>query len=202
MGFLWNCRRIVRAYALILLCVACPFFAYPATLDPGVFNTAAIFSVDHDAMTLTTGVATIEPRVSAPGYSWLKIHFYSFPVASEDIPGILNGDMQSMEKKWTKKSENPREYNHSTATIQLSVDKDFKVWQVDMAVPGHACTIAPFEKELRYFLQEYQFDGKRLKLKSNGTYECDMKFMGLPNENFSWEIDLDLPVFERQNPKK
>lgn len=179
-----------------------PILAFPAAIDPGSFQTAAKFSVDKDGMSLTTAVATIEPRLGAPGYFWLRINFYSFPVATEDIPGILAGDTRSMDKKWGRKSSNLSDYNHSNASILLSMDKIHKVWQVDMAVPGHTCTIAPYEKDVQNFLQEYQFDGQKLKLKSKGTYVCDMKFMGIANQEFAWEMDVNLPVFEKQDGKK
>ena len=114
-------------------------------------------------MSLSTAVATIEPRLGAPGYSWLRIYFYSFPVAADDLAGILKGDTGSMDKKWNSKASNPKDYNNSRAVIQLSVDKSSKVWQVDMSVPGHTCTIAPFEQDVKTFLQSYEFDGKNLK---------------------------------------
>jgi hypothetical protein len=191
--------RNILAGALLLIC---PYLAFPAAIEPGAFQTSAKFSIDRDSMSLATGVATIEPRLGAPGYSWVRINFYSFPVAAEDIPNILNGDVRSMDKKWSQKSGNPADYNHSNGVIQLSVDKDFKVWQADMAVPGHTCTIAPYEKDVRAFLQEYEFDGKRLKLKSKGTYVCDMRSMGAGSPVFGWDLDLNLPVFERVDRKK
>jgi hypothetical protein len=102
-----------------------------------------------------------------------------------------------MDKKWTKKASNPKDYNNSYAFLQLSVDQSSKVWQVDMSVPGHACTIAPYVQDVKSFLQDYLFDGKNLKLKSKGSYVCDMKFMGVPNPKFGWEIDLQTMVFEK-----
>jgi hypothetical protein len=167
----------------------------PASIDPNSFRTRANFSVDNNAMSLSTAVATIEPRLGAPGYSWLRITFYSFPVTADDIAGVMKGDTVSMERKRTQKASNPKDYNSSRAVIQLSVDQNSKVWQVDMSVPGHACTIAPFEPEVKAFLQDYQFDGKNLRLKSKGSYVCDLKSMGIPNQKFSWDIDLNTAVF-------
>ncbi len=102
-----------------------------------------------------------------------------------------------MDKKRTNKASNPKDYNNSYAFLQLSVDKDSRVWQVDISVPGHGCTVAPFEKDVKNFLQEYQFDGKNLRLKSKGSYECDMKFMGIPNQKFGWDVNLNTPVFQK-----
>jgi hypothetical protein len=181
----------------LALCLAVPAFSGPASVDPNSFHAKANFSVDNNAMSLSTAVATIEPRLGAPEYSWLRIYFYSFPVAADDIAGILKGDTGSMDKRWNSKASNPKEYNNSRAVIQLSVDKSSKVWQVDMSVPGHTCTIAPYEQDVKTFLQSYQFEGKNLKLKSKGSYVCDMKFMGIPNQKFSWDIDLSTAVFEK-----
>jgi hypothetical protein len=184
-----------------LLCVPVASSARPNPIDPSSFKTIATFSVDNSVSSLTTAIATIEARRGAAGYSWVRINFYSFPVSAEDLAGAQKGNVESMDKKWMKKSTNPKDYNSSNAVVQLTVDKDFKVTQVDMAVPGHTCTIAPSDPEVKNFLQRYQFDGKNLKLKSKGSYVCDMKFMGIPNQKFSWDMDLSIPVFEKMPAK-
>jgi hypothetical protein len=165
--------------------------------DPAAFKTHAVFSVDNDAMSLTSVAATIEARANAPGYSWLRINFYSFPFTAADIAGAVKGHVESMDAKWKNKASNPKEYNHSNAVLQLSVDKDLKVWQIDMAVPGHTCTIAPYEPDVKKALQDYRFDGKRLRLKSKGSFVCELKSLGIPNQRFSWDLDLDVPVFRK-----
>lgn len=184
-------------FTALVLCLAASVQSNPASVDPNSFRTNANFSVDNHSMSLSTAIATIEPRLGAPGYSWLRIHFYSFPVTADDLPGVVKGDAGSMDKKRNRKASNPTDYNSSNAVIQLSVDNNFKVWQVDMSVPGHACTIAPFEPDVKTFLQDYQFDGKNLRLKSKGSYVCDMKFMGIPDQTFAWDIDLHAMVFEK-----
>jgi hypothetical protein len=50
---------------------------------------------------------------------------------------------------------------------------------------------------VKNFLQDYQFDGKNLRLKSKGSYTCDMNTKGNPNPKFGWEIDLNTAVFEK-----
>ena len=94
-------------------------------------------------------------------------------------------------------ASNPTDYNNGNAVLQFSLDKDLKVWQVDMSVPGHGCTIAPFEQDVKNFLQDYQFDGKNLRLKSKGSYVCDMKSMGMANQKFGWDVDLNTQVFPK-----
>ena len=184
-----------------LLFVPVAASARPTPIDPSSFKTNATFSVDNRVSSLTTAIATMEARRGAPGYSWIRINFYSFPVATEDLAGAQEGNVESMDKKWMKKSSNPKEYNSSNAVIQLTVDKDFNVTQVDMAVPGHTCTIAPFEPDVKSFLQNYRFDRKNLRLKSKGSFVCDLKFMGIPNQKFDWDIDLSTPVFEKMIAK-
>jgi hypothetical protein len=189
--------RSLCIFSTLILCVAGMALSGQTTVDPNSFHTSASFSVDGNAMSLSTAVATIEPRLGAPGYSWLRISFYSFPVAAEDIPAVTKGDTSSMDKKRKNMASNPKDYNNSYAFLQLSVDKDSRVWQVDISVPGHGCTVAPFEKDVKNFLQEYQFDGKKLRLKSKGSYECDMKSMGIPNQKFGWDVNLNTPVFQK-----
>ena len=189
--------RLFWFFAAVIFCAGLSAYPRPRPVDPGSFATRAGFSVDDVSLSLSTAIATIEPRLGAPGYSWLRIYFYSFPVAPEDMPALLKGDVSSMERKWNQKSSDPKNYNVSHAALQLSVDQNHKVWQVDMSIPGHTCTIAPYQAEVNSFLQAYQFDGKNLRLKSKGTYVCDMKFMGIPNQKFAWDVDLNTTVFDK-----
>ncbi len=183
--------------AAVLFCLIGLACANRTRLEPRSFSTNAKFSVDHNGMSLSSAVAIIEARPNTPGHSWVRISFYSFPLTAEDVAGATNGDIESLERKWNEKASNPQDYNTSHAILQLSVDREWKVWQVDMSVPGHGCTIAPFEPDVKAFLQNYQFDGKHLRLKSEGSYVCDMKSMGIPNQTFGWDVDLDIPVFEK-----
>jgi hypothetical protein len=185
-----------------LLCLPLPASARPTPIDPGTFETNATFSVDNRLSTLSTAIATIEARRNAPGYSWLRINFYSFPPTTEDLTGVLEEKVESRDKKRMKKASNAQDGSSSNAVIQLSVDKQLRVWQVDMALPGHTCTIAPLEGDVKKFLQNYQFDGKNLKLRSKCSYVCDMKFMGILNQTFGWDMDVSIPVFEKVNAKQ
>ncbi len=191
-------RRIAVGVFILLFATAL-VFADSLPLTPDSFGTRAQFAVDNNHLSLSSAIATIEPRLGAPGYSWVRIHFYSFPPAAGDMAGIARGDVDSMDKRATKLADkHDNSYNVSKATIQLSVDKDSKVWQADMFVPGHGCTIAPFEKDVKSFLQDYKFDGKILRLKSKGSYVCDMKSMKITDQTFTWDIDLNIPVYEKK----
>ena len=187
---------------LVTLCMTAGAPADSLRVDPSSFNTTAKFSVDNNVMTLSSAVAILEPRPGAPGYYWLRITFYSFPLTAADVAGVVSGNIDSLERKWSATASNPKQYNNSHAVIQLTVDSAFKVWQVDMFVPGYGSTIAPSEPDVKNFLQTYQFDGKRLNLKSKGSYVPDTKSAGVPNHKFGWDIDLDLPVFRKAPSRK
>ena len=190
-------RRIAAVVFILFLAGNVLANSRPST--PDSFSTTARFAVDNNHLSLSSVIATMEPRLNAPGYSWVRIHFYSLPPAPGDMTGIAKGDVASMDKKWEKLADkHDNSYNVSNAVIQLSVDKDYKVWQVDMAVPGHTCTVAPFEKDVKRFLQDYRFDGRNLRLKSKGLYVCDLKFMKIADQTFTWDIDLNILVYEKK----
>ena len=184
--------------------VACSIISVPAGPSPqnSTFHTNANLSVDNTAMNLSSAVAITEARKYPAGYSWLRIHFYPFPLTSGDIAAAKTGNVDSLDKKVNNNSFDPKVRTNSYGVMQFSVDKDFKVWQVDMSIPGHACTIAPFEKDVQSFLQTYHYDGKNLRLKSKGTYICDLKAVGAGDQTYKWDIDVTLPVFEKLAPKK
>jgi hypothetical protein len=191
--------RTVRMALMLPLLMSSTALADPTPPTKDPFATAASFSVDSTAFSLSSVVATIEPRLNAPGYSWVRIHFYSFSPTADDMASIENGNLSSMEKKRNKLADrHDNSYNVSHAMLQLSVDRDFKVWQADMSIPGHGCTIAPFEKDVRAFLQSYHFDGKILTLKSKASFTCDMKFMNIPDQIFTWDVDLNIPTYVKK----
>jgi hypothetical protein len=157
-----------------------------APLTPATFKTVAHFSSGTTTVTLTTAVATIEPRAGAPGYSWLRVTFYKFPLTAADVAAVRGGRIDGLEQRWQASSGRPAEYNAGHAVIQLGVDSAGKVWQIDLALPGHSCTVAASDKEAAALMQAYSFNGQRLRLTSKGTHSC---------EKLSWSTDVELPVF-------
>lgn len=71
-----------------------------------------------------------------------------------------------------------------------------------MSAPGHTSTIASSEQDVKNLLQTCNFDGNKRKLKTKGFCTCGMKFMGIPNLKFSWELDLNLPVVQKTKSKQ
>ena len=178
----------------------------PAAINPApqtsAFQTSAKLSVDKDSLSLSSVVAIREERKYPAGYAWVRIHFYPFPMTPADIAAARTGDVLSLDKQVNRNSYDPKVHTSAYGVIQLSVDKDFKVWQVDMSVPGHSCTIAPFEKDIQSFLQDFRYDGKTLRLKSKGSYLCDLKAVGAGEQHYCWDFDVTLPVFLKPNAKK
>jgi len=190
--------RYLWLSVLVMFCAICFPSADAVPQNQSSFNTNATFSVDSKALTLSSAVTILEAPRSPGGYSSLRIHFYSFALTPEDIAGARTGNVESMDRKSNLNSVDPKVLNSSFAIIRLSLDQpDFKVLRVDMTIPGHSCTIAPFEQDVQSFLQTYRYDGKNLRLKSKGSHVCDFKMLGLPNQTFTWDFDLTLPVFEK-----
>ena len=126
--------RYLALLTALVLCAPGGVLSGPVSADPNSFHTNANFSVDNNAMSLSTAVATIEPRLGAPGYSWLRIYFYSFPVATDDMPAVMKGDTSSMDRKWNKKRATRMTIILREPSSSFPVDKDSKVWQVDMSI--------------------------------------------------------------------
>ena len=164
---------------------------------PSRFNTHATFSVDRLSMSLTTAIATIEPSRMATGYSWLRIYFYSFAPTADDIAEAMRGSVSSMDRRWQSKSSNPSEYNSSRAVVQLTLDKDHRITQVDLSLPGHTCTVASTAPELGAFARSFVLDADRVRLESKSAYVCDMTSTGSGKQSFSWNVDVDVPVFAK-----
>jgi len=83
------------------------------------------------------------------------------------------------------------------AALVLFLDKDNKVWQANLSyvIPGTtvARTVAWKPEELKKYFSDYQFDGKRLTLKSTGSYSETES--GKEKLRLSWNVDFNLPVF-------
>ena len=163
-------------------------------LEPAAIRTCAVltlaafgaganatFAVDGRTSTSSIVVATIQPRNGAPGYSWLRIYFYPSALSADDNAAATQGRVAAIGAKWT-------------AVLQFTLDKASTVWQVDLSLPGHTCTVAETDRDAGNALQDFQFDGKNLRLRTKGTHVCDMTSLGIPNQTFAWDVDLATSV--------
>ncbi|HYN06245.1 MAG TPA: hypothetical protein VES67_02545 [Vicinamibacterales bacterium] len=146
----------------------------------------AKFGVDGVTNTPSTIVATIEPRTAAAGYSWLRVYFYSSLSAGERA-SAAKGLVESIRTAWV-------------AVLQFTVDKTSTVWQIDLSLPGHTCTIAESDADARKAFQEFLYDGRRLRVKGKGSFVCVMSAIGVPNRTYEWDVDFETAVMDRRIP--
>ena len=123
-------RRKEAAAPAIVLMVALP-------AGPASFKARAQVSVDRTVITLASAVATVEPNHMASGYRWLRVYLYAFPFTAADAAAAARGDFHTLDLGWPRTPGVAHCHSVSNAGFQLSVDTDGKVWQMDLAVPGH-----------------------------------------------------------------
>ena len=117
-------------------------------------------------------------------YSWLRIYFYSSSLTASERAHATKGDIDSIRTAWA-------------AVLQLTVDKNSTVWQIDLSLPGHTCTIAASDRDARNVLQDFQFDGGRLRVKGKGFHDCDLTSLRVPNQRFEWDMNFETSVITK-----
>jgi hypothetical protein len=142
----------------------------------------ATFRVDEFVENPRIAVATIGPRAGAAGYFWLRVHFYSSLTPAERRQAETGG-VQAQRTHWA-------------AVLQFGLDAQGTVGHIDMAVPGHTCTIAATSVDAQAVLQDFRFDGKTLTLRTKGVHICDLSLLHVANQRFEWDVDLDTPVIQ------
>ena len=158
------------------------------------FNTRSVFElVVNDSSVLKVGASKIVTQSAfvtlahglIPGNSeGLEIQFFTKPITEAAIADILKNRAKELTK---------RDY----AAFVLFLDKANKLWQANLSyvIPGItvAITVAWKPDELKKYFSSYQFDGKRLTLKSKGSYS-DME-SAKENLRQALNVDFNLPVF-------
>ena len=163
----------------------------PFTLQD--FQTKAAFElVVSESNALKPGTSKIATQSAyvtlahglVPGNSdGLEIQFFPKPITEKVKADILENDAKELKKT-------------SYAAFVLYMGKDNKIWQANLSfvAPGVtvARTVAWKPEELQKYFSDYRFDGKRLVLKSKGSYSESEK--GQEKLRLSWDVDLNLPV--------
>ncbi len=126
-------------------------------------------------------------RGLTPGNSdGLEIHFFTKPITEASRTDLLANDARELKKG-------------SHAVLVLFLGKDGRVWQANLAqvMPGTTVgrTVA-WKPEGLAQLAPFRFDGARLRLRSKGVY----RESGAERLTMSWEVDVDLPVFDPAAP--
>ena len=156
----------------------------PTIIAPHI--QAAHFEVEGDAFTPATILATVEPRAGTPGYRWLRIYFYSSELTPSQRVMAASGRDEETLRSWA-------------AIMQLTVDDEATVSQIDLAVPGHMCTVVQTDSDATKALQDFQFNGRYLTLRSKAYSVCDLKLLGSPNPTFEWDVEFNTPVIARKS---
>jgi hypothetical protein len=164
---------------------------------PQTFHTTARFSVDSDVLRLQTAVAIAESHASFRDVSWLHLYFYAFPLTPDDVAGLSAGSIDGLERKRTRAVGGP-DRNHSRAVLHLLLDRDSRLSNASLEVPGLTCTIVVESATAKNAVQDYQFDGKRLQVKARGASTCDLTSVGGGKRGMSWDVDVNIPVFVRR----
>src|SRR5262245_35403354 len=160
-------------------------FALLASLNTSPAQSAT-FSVDEMSRVTPTVVATVEPRAGAPASSWIRMYFYSFELTPIQRQMAANGGNPTLLRRWE-------------AILQLTVDPNGTVSAMDLALPGRPCAIVQTGDDARRAVQQFEFDGARLRLKSKAFSICDLKVEGVPSQRFEWDVTLDTPVVARSS---
>ena len=116
-----------------------------------------------------------------------KIQFFTQPIREEARAKLLKGDYHEISR------------GGYTALVLFLDEERNQIWQANLTyvVPGTtvARTVASSPEELTKYFSDFHFDHNRLQLKSQGSYTApDLKEETL---TLSWDMDLDLPVFDR-----
>jgi hypothetical protein len=161
--------------------------------DPNDYQTQANFELAIDKSKYlkpgTSKVAAQSAFVSLvhgliPGNSdGLEVMFFTKPISEASLPDIMNNDAKEMRRS-------------SYAALVLFLDKESKVWQVNLSyvVPGAtvARTVAWKPDELRRYFSDMTFKDGRLVLKSAGSYSESEPAQDVLK--IRWDVNLDLPV--------
>lgn len=161
--------------------------------DPNDYQTQANFELAIDKSKYlkpgTSKVAAQSAFVSLvhgliPGNSdGLEVTFFTKPISEASLPDIMNNDAKEMRRS-------------SYAALVLFLDKENKVWQVNLSyvVPGAtvARTVAWKPDELRRYFSDMTFKDGRLVLKSAGSYSETEPAQDVLT--IRWDVNLDLPV--------
>jgi hypothetical protein len=160
-------------------------FALLASLETSPAQSAR-FAVDDLARVTPTVVATVEPHAGSPASSWIRMYFYSL-------------DVTPIQRHMAATGRNPTLLRNLEAILQLTVDPSGTVSAIDLALPGRPCAVAQTGQDAMRAVQQFEFDGARLRLKSKAFSICDLKVEGVPSQRFEWDVTIDTPVVPRKS---
>jgi hypothetical protein len=158
-------------------------FIVLASIERGPVPSAH-FAVDHQTRVTPTVIATVEPRAGVRGASWIRLYFYAADLTRTEREMAATGRDPGLLRRWD-------------AILQITVDANASVSEMDMALPGYVCGIVQSPRDAAIAVQDFRFDGARLRLKSKAFSVCDLKVEGVPSQRFEWDVTLDTEVVAR-----
>ena len=186
-------------FLLTLACFAIPGEVYsePPQFTPQEFQTKAVFNLDvQKSAFFKSGNSRLETESAFVPYTdeffsgkrkALKAEFFNKPETEDSQIDLLQNHSKELSKG-----------GYAALVLFLDDQKGIDQANLTYVIPGTTVvrTVAWTPDELTKYFSDYNFDQKRLRLKSKGTYhtEPDSK-----DEVFtlSWETDLNLPVYDR-----
>jgi hypothetical protein len=185
--------------SVILAVLASRVFVFAVAQErapaPETFHTAARFSVDSDVLRLRTAVAFAEPHARFNTLSWVRIYFYAFDLTAADVSGISHGNTDGLERRRIQPSAGGPDTNHSRAALHFLLDKDSKLSNASLEVPGLTCTIVVEASTAAVAVQTFRFDGRQLEVKAKGATVCDLTAIKGGMRPISWDVDVKIPAF-------
>ena len=122
------------------------------------------------------------------GTEALEIELFTAPLTAADQADLATNFGRNLKK-------------HDYAAFVIFLDTARHATQVNFTfvVPGTTVvrTVAYTQTKLKSDFGDLQFDGKRVRFKSKGAFEETNEAKQLLR--LSWDVDLDLPVVERNN---
>lgn len=181
--------------AVVAACVGLVVAGQQPVPTPATFHTSARFGVDAEVLRLQTAVAIGAPHAHFQEFSWVRLYFYAFPLTAEDVATLSTGTIAGLERKRMHPAPGGPDMNHSRAAIHFLLDKNARLSNASLEVPGLTCTIVVEPDTAAAAVQLYEFDGRRLHVKAKGTTVCDLTSVGGAKRAMSWDVDVNVPVF-------
>lgn len=181
--------------AALAIGVSVSVLAQEPAPSPETFRTAARFSVDSDVLRLRTAVAFAEPHARFNTFSWVRIYFYAFDLTAADVSGVSHGTTDGLERRRMQPSPGGPDLNHSRAALHFLLDKDSKLSNASLEVPGLTCTIVVEASAAPAAVQTFRFDGRQLQVKAKGATVCDLTAIKGGKRPISWDVDVNIPAF-------
>jgi hypothetical protein len=179
--------------SIVTLCSAAASFIQGndrlRTPDPravGVFDLAVtksdVLKTGTSRLVAESAYLTLAHGLMPGNSDGLEIMFFTRPFTEAARADVLNNDAKELKKS-------------NYATLVLFLDKQNKIWQVNLSyvVPGTTVgkTVAWKRDDIDRYFSDLQFDGKQLVLRSKGNYSESESGEAM---RLSWNVDINLPV--------